>query len=101
MGVDIYDRLGEGYHIGNALPGEWLEYTVDVKSADTFLVKVHTAAPVAGGTYRLQVGELESELMTAPSTFSWLETDTVSTTMTLPEGIKILRFWCMLMVRAG
>lgn len=92
VGVDIYDRLGDGYHIGNALPGEWLEYTVDVKYADTFLVKVHTAAPVAGGTYRLRVGELETELMEAPNSYSWLETDTATTTMILSEGIQFMRF---------
>jgi hypothetical protein len=31
-GVDIYDRLGTGFHIGNAIAGEWYEYSVDVKS---------------------------------------------------------------------
>ena len=31
-GVDIYDRLGAGFHIGNAIAGEWYEYSVDIKT---------------------------------------------------------------------
>ena len=29
-GVDIFDRLGDGYQIGNAFPGEWFEFTLNV-----------------------------------------------------------------------
>ena len=92
VGVDIYDRLGDGYHIGNALPGEWYEYSVDVAAVDTYKVVVHTAAPMQGGTFQIRVGDILSPVMTAPNSYSWLTTDTVSVLMILEAGEQIMRF---------
>jgi aryl-phospho-beta-D-glucosidase BglC (GH1 family) len=90
--VDIYDRNGDGYHIGNALPGEWYEYSVNVESDGLYLIDVYLASLQGGGTFQITVGDIQSEIMTAPNTNSALNTQTVSTTMNLTTGEQIMRF---------
>lgn len=90
--VDIYDRNGTGYHIGNANEGEWLEYTVRVKTAGTYLVYFSIASMSGGGKFAIRCGQTESDTITAPSTRSWLTVKNVVTTMELDSGLQILRF---------
>jgi aryl-phospho-beta-D-glucosidase BglC (GH1 family) len=90
--VDIYDRLGDGYHIGNAIPGEWYEYTVNVEGAGEYIMNTYLASIQGGGKFRVKVGEVESDTLTAPSTLSALNTDTVSAVMNLNAGEQIMRF---------
>lgn len=92
VGVDIYDRLGEGYHIGNMLPGEWMEYSVNVSEADTFQLVAYLASPFYGGKFKVDVGNVHTGTLLAPNSSSWLTTDTVSTLMILDEGEQIMRF---------
>jgi len=91
-GVDIYDRLGEGYHIGNAMPGEWLEYTVEVAEEADYLMEVQLAAIQSGGTFRVKVGEVSSDTLESISSGSWLTTTPVSQWMHLYPGVQVLRF---------
>ena len=90
--VDIDDRNGDGYHIGNALPGEWYEYTVDVESRDEYKIEIFLASFEGGGTFKLKIGEAESDTLIAPGSVSWLLTESVSTTMNLAAGEQIMRF---------
>lgn len=91
-GVDIYDRLGEGYHIGNMLPGEWLEYTVRVDAEGEYLVDVHLAALQDGGSFVVRVGDSTSDTLESKRSGSWLTTTKVSFRMPLEAGEQILRF---------
>ena len=90
--VDIYNRNGNGYHIGNALPGEWYEYTVAVEADGSYTVDFHLAAVQNGGTFKINIGGVESDTLTATSSNSWLTTKIVSTTMNLTAGEYIMRF---------
>ncbi len=90
--VDIYDRLGDGYHIGNANAGEWYEYSVDVKTEGWYNVTVYVAALYGGGTFQITVDSVKSEVLTAPTVYSWLTTKPVTTEMYLNEGEQIIRF---------
>ncbi|MEX2369407.1 MAG: cellulase family glycosylhydrolase, partial [Bacteroidales bacterium] len=92
VGVDIYDRLGDGFHIGNIMPGEWVEYTVNISEKDTFRVIAHLASPYAGGTFRIDLGEAEPVVMTVRNSGSWLTTDTVSALISPEPGEQIMRF---------
>lgn len=94
-GVDIYDRLGDGYHIGNFLPGEWLEYTIDASQSGVYKITIHTASQLGGGSLKLSVGESSSGQIIVPSTGSSLTTDTVSVTMEIPSGEQVVRATCM------
>ena len=90
--VDIYDRLGNGYHIGNALPGEWCEYTVNVQYKGNYTVKVYLASPYAGGTSILKVGDVLSDTIHALNTNSWLDTKPVIFNMVLDTGVQVMRY---------
>jgi aryl-phospho-beta-D-glucosidase BglC (GH1 family) len=90
--VDIYDRLGNGYHIGNALPGEWYEYTVNVQHSGEYIMNTWLASLEGGGKFQIKIGEIESDTLTAPVTYSALNTASVSTIMNLNAGEQILRF---------
>jgi hypothetical protein len=91
-GVDIYSRPGDGYHIGNALPGEWVEYSVVVEKEDIYQVYFQLAAIQGGGTFKVRIGDVESGIITAPGSGSWLTTKSVSDTLVLAAGEQIMRF---------
>jgi aryl-phospho-beta-D-glucosidase BglC (GH1 family) len=91
-GVDIYSRNGNGYHIGNALPGEWYEYTVMVENDGIYNADFYLACIQGGGTFKVRVGNVETPVLTALSSNSWLTTKPVSTTMDLAAGEQIMRF---------
>lgn len=91
-GVDIYDRNGEGYHIGNAVPGEWYEYSLNVADSGEYTVDVHLAAVQGGGKFSLKIGDIESDTLYAATSYSWLDTKNTSFTMNLKEGEQIMRF---------
>lgn len=90
--VDIYDRNGTGFHIGNAVPGEWYEYSVDVKTTGTYEVGFHLASLLGGGKFQVSVGSVFSDTLRAPRTNSWMTTQKVSTTLRLEAGEQIMRF---------
>jgi hypothetical protein len=91
-GVDIYDRLGTGFHIGNAIAGEWYEYSVDVKSEGLYTVTSHLATVYNGGKFQISVDSVHSEIITVSSTQSNLNTKPFSTEMYLRPGKQIMRF---------
>jgi hypothetical protein len=90
--VDIYSRLGEGYHIGNALPGEWYEYTVEVEREGEYLMDVHLAGIQNGGKFNVYLGESYSDTLLTLSSGSWLTTTPVSAPIFLSQGIQVMRF---------
>lgn len=90
-GVDIYSRTSGGYHIGNNYPGEWYEYTIDVAQTGPYKVDIHIASIETGGSFILQAGTTLSDTLYAPNTGSRLTTAPVSDTLTLEEGIQVLR----------
>jgi hypothetical protein len=91
-GVDIYDRLGTGFHIGNAIEGEWYEYSVDVKTEGLYTVTSHLATVYNGGKFQISVDSVHSEIITVSSTQSNLNTKPFSIEMYLRPGKKIMRF---------
>ena len=91
-GVDIYSRNGTGYHIGNALPGEWCEYTVSVANEGAYNADFILASLQGGGTFKVRIGDVESDTLTALKTNSALTTKAVSTVMNLAAGVQIMRF---------
>ena len=90
--VDIYDRLGTGFHIGNAIAGEWYEYSVDVKSEGLYTVTSYLATVYNGGKFQISIDTVQSEIITVTSTLSNLNTKPFSTEMYLFPGEQIMRF---------
>jgi aryl-phospho-beta-D-glucosidase BglC (GH1 family) len=90
--VDIYSRLGDGYHVGNAMPGEWMEYSVNVFTEGYYKVTTYIASLMGGGTFQLKIDTIYSEIVTVPASYSALNTLPVTTGMYLYAGEQILRF---------
>ena len=81
-----------GSDVGWINAGEWLAYTVAVARADTYTLDARVAAAAAGGTFHVDVdGTNATRLFTIPDTGGWQTWTTVSTSMTLPAGIHIIR----------
>jgi aryl-phospho-beta-D-glucosidase BglC (GH1 family) len=91
-GVDVYDRNGDGYHIGNAIPGEWYEYSVNISESGEYEVDVYLAAIEGGGKFIIKIGETESDTLYAAASYSRLDTKSTATTMNLMAGEQIMRF---------
>jgi hypothetical protein len=91
-GVDIYDRLGKGYHIGSISDGEWLEYSLNVKTGGLYNLITSIAAPTGGGKFEISVDSVKTKVLTVLSTSSALNTKDHITTLQLTPGQKIMRF---------
>ncbi len=90
--VDIYDINSTGYHVGNALPGEWMEYSLQVLQEGDYQVDVHYATTKPGGSFQLQIGQVRSDTFQVSSTGSWVATKKLTFGMTLTAGEQIMRF---------
>ncbi len=70
-GVDTEPNDG-GENIGWVMPGEWLEYTVNVTEPGPFNLAIRTASQNGGGTFELLFnGQNRTGTITLPNTGSW------------------------------
>lgn len=90
--VDIYDRLGNGFHIGNAIAGEWYEYSIDIKTEGLYNVTAHLASVYRGGKFQITIDSIQSKIVTMDGSGSNLNTKPFSTEMYLYPGTNIMRF---------
>ena len=89
--VDISDMGNSVYFVIDNYPGEWLEYTVNVANKGLYDINASIAAFAGGGTFRIKIGAVESEIIIAPTTYSWVKTKQVSFPMNLEAGIQNMR----------
>jgi len=93
-GVDLESTTdaGFGFNLGWTVPGEWLEYTVDV-AAGTYDVELRVASELSGGTLHIEFDGVDK---TGPVTFSrtygWQNWRTVSAAgVLLDAGVQTMR----------
>jgi beta-glucanase (GH16 family) len=93
-GVDLESTTddGLGFNVGWTVPGEWIEYTVDV-TAGTYDVALRVASAAAGGTLHLELdGADRTGPVTFPGTGGWQSWATVTVEdVTLAAGVRTLR----------
>lgn len=93
--ADIYasGTAKGGYKVGSTEAGEWLEYTINVASAGTFMLEVRVASKGAGGTFHVEFGGVDkSGSMTIPDTGGWDSWQTLSrANVTLNAGPQVMR----------
>jgi hypothetical protein len=93
-GVDLERTTdyGSGFNVGWTVPGEWLEFTVDV-SAGTYDVEVRVASAVGGGTLHMEFDGVElTGPITVPGTGGWQNWATVrAEDVTLGAGTQTMR----------
>lgn len=60
------------FNVGWTRPGEWLNYTVDVKTAGTYRIDMHVACKGPGGTFHLEFNGVDrTGPITVPDTGGW------------------------------
>jgi hypothetical protein len=83
---------GFGFNVGWTVPGEWIEYQVDV-TAGTYDVQVRVASAVAGGTLHVELdGVDKTGPITFPGTGGWQNWTTVTAEdIAFDGGVQTLR----------
>ncbi|HLZ09265.1 MAG TPA: carbohydrate-binding protein, partial [Chloroflexota bacterium] len=100
-GVDIEacSDAGCGFDVGWTNAGEWLKYTVNVATAQTYTVSFRVAAVAAVGTtagrFHIQTpqGTNLSGTINVPGTGGWQTYTTVTASITLPAGQQVLELF--------
>ncbi len=99
-GVDIKKVTGVGYTIGYTQPGEWLEYTLNVKEAGYYSYDAYVSSGTTGSSFLLEVvtdgvAQQLSETIVVPQTGSGTWDNYVPvhgrTLVSLAEGKHVLR----------
>jgi endonuclease/exonuclease/phosphatase family metal-dependent hydrolase len=87
--VDLQSSHGSGYNVGWTVPGEWLNYTVNVASGGNYNLQMRVAA-IAGATLELTFASPSNVNRTVaiPSTGAWQTYSTVTVPMTLAAGTQ-------------
>lgn len=94
-GVDIEGRTDNGFHVGNIVAGEWLEYTVQVPKTANYVIKSFVSSVNGGAKFRYEVDDDISPTVTVPGTGDLLTFREVSTSFEIPEGRKELKFFVL------
>lgn len=89
--IDINDMGNGVYYVIDNYPGEWLEYTVNVAEKGLYDITASIAAFAGGGTFQVKIGNVQSEIIKAPSSYSWTKTKPVTFSMNLEAGTQIMR----------
>jgi hypothetical protein len=94
-GVDIEGTsdAGGGYVIDFTKAGEWLEYTVDIKTAGAYTLEARVASQYSGGAFHVEVdGADKTGRLSVPNTGGWQKFTTVRKTgVSLPAGRHVLK----------
>jgi hypothetical protein len=70
--IEPTSDAGGGHNIGWIVPGERLNYTVNVREAGTYLVEVRVASSGRGGTFHIEVNGTDATgQLTIPDTGGW------------------------------
>jgi len=93
-GVDTEGGDGVG-NIGYVITGEWLEYTVNVASTDTYSMVLRFGSEPGGGKFHLEFDEVDKTgLIDVPSSGSWGNYQELTVTgIALEAGIQVMRMY--------
>jgi hypothetical protein len=93
VNLETTSDTGGGYNVGWTTGGQWLRYTVNVASAGTYTLSARVAAPSAV-TDALHLADASGTNLTGnvnlPATGDWQTWATVTATLTLPAGQRVL-----------
>lgn len=90
--VDLQGSSEGGQNVGWVIAGEWLNYSVNVLSAGTYLLEARVASSGQGGGFHLEAnGNDFTGAMQVPDTGGWQNWTTVSKTVTLQAGAQVFR----------
>lgn len=97
-GVDIVKSTdavnSNGYYVGYAKKGEWMNYTVNISETAVYKAEVRLAAQSNGGQYHLEIdGEEVTATKTVATTGGWEKFQTIEIpSINLNAGEHVLKF---------
>ncbi len=91
--IESSSDSGGGYDVGNAQPGDWLNYTVDIATARNYTLQVRVASGTGGGVFHLNVdGQRVTPRISVPETGGWQTWQTLEIPeVPLREGVHTLQ----------
>jgi len=89
--VDIEERKDGGYQVAYIDAGEWLEYTVNIAEAGTYVIEAEVASMDGGGQFKVSLGDTETEVYEVPATGGWQANTILTQELELPAGTHFLR----------
>lgn len=91
--IEACGDTGGGYNVGWAVPGEWLEYTVNVTTTGTYTIGVRVASGGPGGSFRVKFdGVDKTGPMVVQNTGGWQSYVQVSVSnVQLTAGQHVMR----------
>jgi hypothetical protein len=94
--VDIYipasGTNASGHAVNNVQTGEWLEYTVDVAAAGSYLVELHVSSEMTGSRFHVEVDGVDvTGSLTVPVTGWWGTYTWIGKAVSLTAGQHVLR----------
>lgn len=94
-GVDLETTTdsGGGYDVGWIRAGEWLNYTISVPTAGSYVFSPRVANVAAGGAFHVEIDHVDvSGTLTIPNTGGWQTYTTInSAPVTLTAGTHVMR----------
>ncbi len=91
-GVDIEYCSKTGSHVVDYnRPGEWYQYTADVKEAGTYDVTFKVSSPNTGTSFKLSVDGKDAVTVAVPKTGDWNTFTNVKEQVSLTAGKHVLR----------
>ncbi len=93
VAIENSSDTGGGFDVGNTLPGDWLNYTVQVPSTRAYTVHVRVASGVGGGVFHLALdGQHVTPYLSLPNTGGWQSWQTLDVpNVPLPAGLHTLQ----------
>ncbi len=93
VAIETCSDTNGGYDIGNANPGNWLNYTVNIAHAGAYTFNARVATDVGGGVFHLAVdGHAVTPPLSVPQTNGWQTWQTLTVpNVQLPGGTHTLQ----------
>jgi glucosylceramidase len=91
--IESSSDAGGGFDVGNPLPGDWLNYTVNIASARSYTLAVRVAGGVGGGVFHFNLdGQQITPHISVPETGGYQNWQTLEIPdVRLPEGVHTLQ----------
>jgi endoglucanase Acf2 len=83
---------GGTYNVGYFHAGGWMNYTIHVDQAGTYVLDLH-ASNASSGTGHVTIGAGTSSTISIPNTGGWGNYRDFTTTVTLAAGTQVMKVW--------
>jgi len=82
---------GGGLNVGYIEKGDWVDYQIFVPEAGLYDIDIRVSSPNSSRQLQILVGSEILATVDVPKTGAWQKWETVTTKVTLPQGIQTLR----------